>query len=202
MPVANFQQSDITGLILAGGRSTRMGCVDKAMQPFRNLPMIAHVMRRLAPQVGHIMINANQNPQTYQQFGVRVWSDQIPGHAGPLAGMQAGLMHCETQYLLTVPCDTPFLPGDLVARLQEALQAQSADLSIAVTSTNNERQRHPVFCLLKTSLLPQLSVYLKSGGRKAGEWTASLKCAEAYFTDETAFRNINSLEDLRKFEYE
>jgi molybdopterin-guanine dinucleotide biosynthesis protein A len=185
----------ITGLILAGGLGTRMGTIDKGLQPFRKLPMIAHVMQRLAPQVSSIMINANQHLPTYQQFGVPIWPDHLPDYAGPLAGMQTGLMRCTTEYLATVPCDSPFLPQDLVAHLHHALQSERADLAIATTGAGDERQRHPVFCLLKTSLLPNLSVFLENGGRKVGEWTSSLKCAEADFTDEAAFNNINTLED-------
>jgi molybdopterin-guanine dinucleotide biosynthesis protein A len=194
--------SKITGLILAGGRGMRMGGTDKGLQPFRNVPMIAHVMQRLAPQVDSILINANQNIAAYQPFGVPVYSDHTPDYAGPLAGFQTGLMHCATEYLVTVPCDSPFLPHDLVTRLYDAMQSEKADLAIAVTGESNHRQQHPVFCLLKKSLLPHLSAYLENGGRKVGEWTSSLQCAEVHFTDEAAFNNINTLEDLRKFEHE
>ncbi len=192
----------ITGLILAGGRGTRMGTVDKGLQLLHGAPMVQHVMQRLAPQVACVMINANQNGASYQQFGVPVWPDQLQGYAGPLAGLQTGLMHCATEYLVTVPCDTPFLPHDLVARLHSGLQSENADLAIAVTGAGNERQRHPVFCLVKSSLLPQLSAYLESGGRTVGAWTASLQCAEVHFADEAAFRNINTLEELQRFEHE
>ncbi|MGZ3236360.1 MAG: molybdenum cofactor guanylyltransferase MobA [Burkholderiaceae bacterium] len=192
----------ITGLILAGGRGTRMGGVDKGLQLFRNAPMVTHVMQRLAPQVDSIMINANQNISVYQQFGVPVYSDHTPDYAGPLAGLQSGLMHCATEYLVTVPCDSPFLPSDLVKRLYDALQSKNADLAIVVTDESNHRQQHPVFCLLKKSLLAHLSAYLENGGRKVGDWTSSLQCAEVHFADEAAFNNINTLEDLRKFEHE
>jgi molybdopterin-guanine dinucleotide biosynthesis protein A len=148
------------------------------------------------------MINANQNLSFYRQFDVPVWHDHMPGYAGPLAGMQTGLMHCATKYLVTVPCDTPFLPNDLVAGLCEALQTQNADLAIAVTGNGRDRRTHPVCCLVKASLLPHLATFLESGGRKVGEWTASQKCAEAHFIDDAAFRNINTLEDLRQLEHE
>lgn len=192
----------ITGLILAGGRGSRMGHVDKGLQPFRGAPMAMHVMLRLSPQVGTMMINANQNLAPYESFGVPVWPDDLTGFAGPLAGLQTGLRHCETPYLVTAPCDSPFLPDDLVARLSEALIVQNADLAVAVTVEGEQtrRQPHPVFCLVKTSLLPHLTDYLQNGGRKIDAWYASVKVAEVCFEDETAFRNINTLEELRKFE--
>ena len=107
----------ITGLILAGGRGSRMGHVDKGLQPFRGAPMAVHVMLRLTPQVGNLMINANQNLAPYESFGVPVWPDELQGYAGPLAGLQTGLMHCETPYLVTAPCDSPFLPTEEIPML-------------------------------------------------------------------------------------
>jgi molybdopterin-guanine dinucleotide biosynthesis protein A len=195
-----INQKDITGLILAGGRGSRMGNVDKGLQAFRDAPMALHVMLRLSPQVGDLMINANQNLGPYESFGVPVWPDEFGTFAGPLAGLQSGLNHCTTSYLVTAPCDTPFLPTDLVARLSAAMQAEEADVAVAVTGSGQARQPHPVFCLLKTSLLPQLTDYLQDGGRKVNGWYANLKVAEVQFDDEAAFRNINTLEELRTFE--
>jgi molybdopterin-guanine dinucleotide biosynthesis protein A len=190
----------ITGLILAGGRGSRMGHVDKGLQMFRGAPMALHVMLRLQPQVGQLMINANQNLGPYESFGLPVWPDELQGFEGPLAGMQTGLMHCETEYMATAPCDTPFLPADLVARLAQAMQDADAELAVAVTGEGASRQAHPVFCLMKTSLLPSLSAYLKRGGRKIDAWFAELKVAEVRFDDEAAFRNINTLDELRRYE--
>jgi molybdopterin-guanine dinucleotide biosynthesis protein A len=192
--------SQITGLILAGGRGTRMGTVDKGLQQFRGAPMAMHVMMRLSPQVDRIMINANQNLGPYEGFGVPVWPDQMPDFAGPLAGLQTGMVHCETEYLVTAPCDSPFLPTDLVQRLARALEANDADVAIAVTGEGETRQPHPVFCLTKAALLPHLTQYLQQGGRKFEKWYASLKSVEVHFDDEDAFRNINTLDDLRKYE--
>jgi molybdopterin-guanine dinucleotide biosynthesis protein A len=194
--------NQITGLILAGGRGSRMGGVDKGLQPFRGAPMALHVMMRLSPQVGAIMINANQNLAPYESFGVPVWPDELQGFAGPLAGLHTGLIHCETDYLVTAPCDSPFLPADLVQRLGDALDEHDADLAVAVTGEGASRQPHPVFCLLKTSLLPHLTQYLQNGGRKIDAWYASLAVTEVRFDDEGAFRNINTLEELRNFEKE
>lgn len=193
-------RADITGLVLAGGRGSRMGNVDKGLQPFRGEPMVRHVLTRLAPQVGPLLINANRNLDAYAAFGVPVHPDRLPDFAGPLAGLQTGLSHCTTAYLVTAPCDSPFLPDELVARLGDALEAASADLAVAVTGGGAMRQAHPVFCLAKASLLPHLDRYLAGGGRKIDSWYASLAVAEVRFDDETAFRNINTREELRQHE--
>ncbi|HEY0847992.1 MAG TPA: molybdenum cofactor guanylyltransferase MobA [Noviherbaspirillum sp.] len=190
----------ITGLILAGGRGSRMGHVDKGLQPFRGIPMVLHVITRLSPQVGALMINANRNHAPYEAFGLPVWPDELGGFEGPLAGLQTGLRHCSTDYLVTAPCDSPFLPDDLVARLGDALTANDADLAMAVTGTAESRQSHPVFMLLKASLLPHLTQYLQEGGRAMGKWVHSLRFTEVPFPDEDAFRNINTLDDLRRFD--
>jgi molybdopterin-guanine dinucleotide biosynthesis protein A len=192
--------NQITGLILAGGRGSRMGNVDKGLQMFRGAPMAMHVMLRLAPQVGPLLINANQNIGPYEGFGVPVWPDQIPDFAGPLAGLQTGLAHCETPYLVTAPCDSPFLPTDLVARLYAELVEWEAELAVAVTGEGAERRTQPVFCLMKSSLLPHLTAFLQDGGRKIDAWYASLNMVEVHFPDEAAFRNINTVEELRQFE--
>jgi molybdopterin-guanine dinucleotide biosynthesis protein A len=195
-----MDSSQITGLILAGGRGTRMGTVDKGLQLFRDAPMALHVLMRLSPQVGYIMINANQNIAPYEAFGVPVWQDEMQGFAGPLAGLQTGLIHCETDYLVTSPCDSPFLPKDLVERLADGLEQNNADIAVAVTGEGETKQAHPVFCLVKASLLPHLTLYLQEGGRKFDKWYSSLAVAEVHFDDEDAFRNINTLDDLRKYE--
>jgi molybdopterin molybdotransferase len=195
----------ITGLILAGGRGTRMGHVDKGLQPFRGATMAAHVMQRLAPQVGSVAINANQNLSSYAAFGVPVWPDEIAGFAGPLAGLESGLRHCTTEFLVTAPCDSPFLPLNLVSRLFQALQAQDADVALAVTHEADadgaaRQQAHPVFCLVKTALLPQLTAYLEGGGRKVDGWFAGLNVAHVLFEDAGAFSNINTLAELKQSE--
>ena len=190
----------ITGLILAGGRGSRMGTVDKGLQPFRGMPMALHVLHRLQPQTEQVIINANQNLAAYEAFGLQVWPDALAGFAGPLAGLQTGLMHCETPLLVTAPCDSPFLPADLVARLLHGLQTEDTDLAIAVTGSGDSLQPHPVFCLVKTLLLPHLSAFLQDGGRKVDAWFASLAVARVHFDDEAAFRNINTLEELRQLD--
>lgn len=205
-------KSKITGLILAGGRGTRMGRVDKGLQPFRGTTMIAHVLQRLAPQVDTVAINANRNLPQYQAAAgadTVVMPDRMSGFEGPLAGLQAGLHYCATELLLTAPCDSPFLPADLGERLYAALETQDADLAVAVTMETDEqeggapyRQPHPVFSLLKASLLPQLEAYLATGARRVEGWHKSLRVAEVMFDDASAFRNINTLEDLKRHEPE
>lgn len=188
----------ITGLILAGGRGSRMGSIDKGLAPLGGQPMVQHVIERLRPQVQQLLINANQNLAAYAAWGVPVWPDTMPDFAGPLAGLQTGLMHCTTPYLVTAPCDSPFLPLDLVQQLANALQAQDADLAVAVTGAGPSRQPHPVFCLAKVSLLPHLTDFLQGGGRKVDRWYSSLRVAEVHFAEESAFRNINTMAELQE----
>jgi molybdenum cofactor guanylyltransferase len=187
----------ITGLILAGGRGSRMGDVDKGLQVFVDRPMVAHVIARMAPQVNSLIINANRNEAVYREFGYPVIADDIDGFAGPLAGLHAGMMACiarsPTSLIATAPCDSPYLPLDLVARLHAAMRAADAQLAVAKTGD----QAHPVFCLCRVSLEPHLRAFLASGQRKIDKWYASLKVAEVSFDDEAdAFANINTLNEL------
>lgn len=192
-------EGKITGLILAGGQGRRMGGVDKGLQIFRGKRLIDHVYERLAPQVGGIIINANQNHDAYKSLGVRVVGDAIGNFAGPLAGLHAGLSVSRRPYLVSVPCDSPFLPEDLVARLVAGLKAAGADLAVAKTGD----QPHPVFCLARRSVLEHLSNFLKGGGRKIDAWYASLDVVEVNFDDQAeAFSNINTRNELARFEGE
>jgi molybdopterin-guanine dinucleotide biosynthesis protein A len=192
--------AQITGLILAGGRGTRMGTVDKGLQAFRGQPMVQHALARLAPQVDRVIINANQNLERYEEFGIPVWPDQITGYAGPLAGLHAGLSHCETDYLLTVPCDAPLLPDNLALKLGNALQADYAEIAMVVTGDEKNPEHQPVFCLMKKSVLPSLSNYLQQGGRKVDAWAAMQKYITVYFADAAAFTNINTKEQLQQLD--
>jgi len=187
----------VTGLILAGGQGRRMGNVDKGLQPLRGRPMVAWVLERLAPQVTEVIVNANQNQAEYARFGCRVVGDEIGGFAGPLAGLQAGLKANVHPFLVTVPCDSPFLPRDLVARLHAALIANHADLAVARTGD----QPHPVFSLVRETLAGHLTKFLEGGGRKIDAWYASLKVVEVPFDDQPdAFSNINTPADLAEHE--
>ncbi|MBE0621605.1 MAG: molybdenum cofactor guanylyltransferase [Burkholderiales bacterium] len=187
----------ITGLILAGGQGRRMGGVDKGLQDFRGKRLVDHVFERLAPQVGGIIINANQNHDAYGTFGVRVVSDAIGEYAGPLAGLHAGLSVSQRPYLATAPCDSPFLPGDLVARLYAGLKSAGADLAVAKTG----KWQQPVFCIVRRDVLDHLTAFLEAGGRKVDAWYATLRVAEVAFDDEAeAFSNINTNDELKALE--
>jgi molybdopterin-guanine dinucleotide biosynthesis protein A len=183
----------ITGILLAGGQGRRMGGVDKGLQLLRGKTMAQWVIERFAPQVDELLINANQNVEQYQTLGYRVIADAIGGFAGPLAGLHRGLSEATNPLVVTVPCDSPFLPLDLVARLKAALDANNADLAVARTGDRS----HPVFCLCRKSVAAGLADYLVAGGRKIDAWYAKLKVAEVDFPDESAFSNINTAEELR-----
>ena len=175
----------------------RMGGVEKGLQQIHGLPMVQHVLNRLQPQVGKLLINANRHLDDYKSFGVPVCSDNIPGYAGPLAGIHAALLHTDTPYLLSVPCDSPLLPNDLVARLSAAMSERKADAAVAMTSDGKQWQRHPVFLLLKSDLQCSLEQYLNGGKRKVDDWLASLNCVDVPFDDEAAFTNVNTPDDIQ-----
>ena len=190
-------RTKITALILAGGRGSRMGSVDKGLQLFKGTPMVSHVLNRISPQVNEVIINANRSMEQYAAFGHRVVPDAIDGFAGPLAGLHVGLMHATTPLLVTAPCDSPFLPLDLVTRLHSSMVLGDADLAVAKTFD----QAHPVFCLVKRDLEPHLREFLASGQRKIDKWYATLRVVEVQFDDqEAAFANINTEVELRALE--
>jgi len=190
MTIAN---ADVTGVVLAGGQGRRMGGVDKGLVDLAGAPMVAHVLARLAPQVGDVLINANQNLDRYRAFGQPVVEDAVGGFAGPLAGLHAGLTRASGELVVTVPCDSPFLPLDLVHRLRAALDRESAQLAVAKTFD----QPHPVFALVRRDVLPNLAAFLAAGGRKIDTWYAALRVVEVAFDDEAdAFRNINTADEL------
>jgi molybdopterin-guanine dinucleotide biosynthesis protein A len=170
-----------------------MGGVDKGLVLLDGRPMVEHVLARLKPQVDSVIINANQNVERYVAFGFAVCPDAIGGFAGPLAGLHAGLTQATTSHVVTVPCDSPFLPLDLVARLADGMARASAQIAVAKTFA----QPHPVFALVARSVLPHLTEFLGAGGRKIDAWYASLALVEVAFDDEVdAFRNINTAEEL------
>ena len=187
----------ISGIILAGGQGRRMGGTDKGLQLLRGKPLVAWVLERLAPQVDELLISANRNLDAYAHFGYRVISDENSGvekFAGPLAGLQQGLKEAAHPLVLTVPCDSPFLPTDLAQRLYATLKRENAQLAVAKTFD----QPHPVFCLCRRDVLPHLDAFLRTGGRKFDAWYSTLKVTEVNFDDEAeAFGNINTLEELQ-----
>ena len=199
----------ITGLILAGGRGARMGGVDKGLQNFNGTPLTLHTLMRLQMQdavtLSEMMVVANRNLSAYESFGVQVWPDSTDGFAGPLAGFLTGLERCETDLLLTVPCDSPLFPLNLTQRLIDALIAEDAEIAVAAAKEEDGSVRaQPVFCLMRVSLLESLVKFMQTGGRKIDAWTAQHKTVLVPFdtddVDPRAFFNANSLEELHRLE--
>ena len=207
---------DITACMLAGGRGMRMGGVDKGLQLFQGQPLALHVLQRLAPQVGSLLINANRNAEAYAElakpFNARICADALPDYPGPLAGFLAGLTQCQTKWLLCVPCDTPLFPTDLVARMVKACDdADDADIVVAhgwdsegeSFDAKAPLRAQPVFCLMRASLKDSLSQFITQGGRKIDAWTSQHHCAQALFDrpqDLHAFANANTLAQLHDLE--
>lgn len=201
----------ITALILAGGRGSRMGGLDKGLQNFHGMPLALHTLTRLQMSggVGQIMVNANRNLAAYESLGAPVWPDSLDDYAGPLAGFLVGLERCETPFLLTVPCDTPLFPLDLASRLAQVLSEQGADIAMVSAPELNDQgqwQLHsqPVFCLLRLGLLESLVHFTQQGGRKIGAWASKHHTILVPFDlpgdDRHAFCNVNSLAELRLLE--
>ena len=204
-----MNELSITGLILAGGRGARMGGVDKGLQNFNGTPLTLHTLMRLQMQdavsLSNIMVVANRNLSAYESFGVQVWPDSTDGFAGPLAGFLTGLERCETDLLLTVPCDSPLFPLDLTERLLDKLLAEDADITVASAKEEDGSFRpQPVFSLMRVSLLESLVKFMQSGGRKIDAWTAQHKTVSVPFdtadVDPRAFFNANTLEELHRLE--
>jgi molybdopterin-guanine dinucleotide biosynthesis protein A len=200
---------EITGIILAGGRGSRMGGVDKGLQNFNGMPLALHTLMRLQMQVGSVMVNANRNLAAYESFGTSVWPDVISDFAGPLAGFLTGLERCESPFLVTVPCDTPLFPLDLVARLAEALERDDADIAMAAAPEPDKDGRmqlrtQPVFCLLRIDLMESLVAFTQGGGRKIDAWTEQHKTVVVPFNQPGdsphAFANANTLTELHQLE--
>jgi len=205
----SIEPQDITGLILAGGRGSRMGGVDKGLQNFNGIPLALHTLMRLGPQVETVMVNANRNLSAYESFGASVWPDASADFAGPLSGFLVGLERAETPYVLTVPCDTPRLPLDLAERLAEALVREDADIAMAAAPETNDEgetqiRTQPVFCLMKIELSESLVKFTHAGGRKIDAWTAQHNTVVVAFDapgdDPLAFANVNTLNELQALE--
>ena len=193
-------REEITGLILAGGRGSRMGGVDKGLQNHNGVPLAMHALLRLGPQVGELMINANRNLGAYEAFGVPVWPDALPDFAGPLAGFLAGLERCETPWLVTVPCDTPDFPDDLVMRLADAADTADAEIAIAACQEEGAMRTQPVFCLMRAALMESLVRFTQDGGRKIDRWTALHRQVDVPFPEPRTFFNANTLGELRRLQ--
>ena len=184
-----------------------MGGADKGLQSFQGQPLALRALKRLvshAPEglMAGCAVNANRHADTYARWGYEVWPDTVPDHPGPLAGMLAGLRRCKTRYLLTVPCDAPNFPVDLVSRLAQAFDRPG--VAIAVASAPDEAgilRRQPVFALMHVKVADPLETYILGGGRKVGQWMAEQQTVEVAFNrpddDPAAFVNLNTLDSLR-----
>ena len=183
----------ITGIILAGGRARRMDERDKGLITLESQPLIQYVINAVSPQVKQLMINANRNQVSYGEFGFQVISDQISGFVGPLAGMAAAIHSCTSQYILSVPCDTPWVPLDLASRMLNAIEAKQADVCVA----HDGERMHPVFALINRNRAESLAKYLTSGERAVHRWCRQQELAIADFSDQPeAFINVNTPEEL------
>lgn len=204
-----MQAGDITGLVLAGGRGSRMGGVDKGLQNFHGTPLALNALMRLQMQegglVGDLMVNANRNLSAYEAFGTPVWPDTLDNFAGPLAGFLTGLERCETPWLLTVPCDSPRFPLDLARRLAQAFESPDTEIAMAAAREDDGQWRsQPVFCLMKVDLLESLADFTRGGGRKIDHWTGQHRTVVVPFDrsgdDPLAFTNANTLDELHALE--
>ena len=202
-----MDKSEITGIVLAGGRGSRMGGIDKGLQLYKGIALAKHAIQQLQPQVGGMLINANRNLKEYgawgKQFAANVIVDDLADFAGPLAGFSVGLESCKTPYLMTVPCDTPRFPADLVSRLGDALIQKNADIAMVSSPDEEGVLRHqPVFCLMKRELVASLKAFTDASGRKIGTWAAQHQLVRVDFNkthdDPKAFFNANTLEDLQQ----
>jgi molybdopterin-guanine dinucleotide biosynthesis protein A len=204
-----IQPHEITAMVLAGGRGSRMGGADKGLQNFNGVPLALHTLMRLQMQegqrVGDFMINANRNLGAYEAFGVPVWPDNMADFPGPLGGFLTGLERCETPYLLTVPCDTPRLPLDLAERMAAAFDDPATEIAMAAAPEEDGQLRtQPVFCLMPVGLLESLTQFTQEGGRKIDAWTARHRTVVVPFDrpedDPKAFFNANTLAELHTLE--
>ena len=217
---AHMLSEQICAVVLAGGRGMRMGGVDKGLQLFQGEALVACALRRLRQQLplapGGLAISANRNLSDYAGFGVPVWRDTIADFAGPLAGMLSAMEHCAGRftYLLTVPCDSPRMPLDLLNRLATALLTSQAELAMACAPEPSDiaradeapvvLRRQPVFCLLRVRLAPSLATFLQSGGRKIDTWCSAQTMVLVPFDTPAdavqAFANANTLQELQALE--
>ena len=190
----------VTGLVLAGGQARRMGGDDKGLIELVGRPMIDHALAALAPQVDALLVNANRHLERYRElaapYAAEVVSDTLADYQGPLAGIARGLASCTTDWLACVPCDSPLIATDLVARLETARRATDAEIAVAFCE-----RLQPVFALLPRALLPSLEAYLAAGDRKIDRWYYRHRVAEADFSDRPEqFLNVNTPEEHAELE--
>jgi molybdopterin-guanine dinucleotide biosynthesis protein A len=186
------ERSKISAVILAGGQARRMGGSDKGLILLNGRPLIAWALERIAPQIDELFVSANRNLDQYRCFGYPVLPDASSDFRGPLAGLLSAMTGAEYPLILSVPCDTPFLPDDLVGRLADAIEESGADIAIPVCNG----QVHRAICLCRRSLRPSLENFLDQNGRRVGEWQSGLRRIEVPFDDERQFLNLNTAGEL------
>ncbi|MFM1891830.1 MAG: molybdenum cofactor guanylyltransferase [Pseudomonadota bacterium] len=192
-------KNQITGVVLAGGQGRRMGGDDKGLVELAGRPLVSYVLDALRPQVGKVLINANRNSAAYAALGCPVVADDLAGYQGPLAGFVSAMAAADTPYIVTVPCDGPRLPPDLVQRLYGERQAAAAEVAVA----HDGERLQPVHALLSTALLTDLRAFLDAGDRKIDLWYARHRMAVVDFSDRPeAFENVNTPQQLSQLEQE
>lgn len=200
MATVPIAPDDITGVVLAGGRGSRMGGGDKGLQNHLGMPLALHGVLRLQRQVGSVMVAANRNLAAYEAMGVAVWPDSVPDFAGPLAGMLTALERCETPWLLAVPCDAPDFPHDLAERLARAAAEAGADIAMAAVRDQGAVRLQPEFCLLRAMLMEDLMAAMKAGEQDIERWTKRHHRVEVEFGDAGAFFDANTPQDLHRLQ--
>jgi molybdenum cofactor guanylyltransferase len=197
METIDASRQIFTGVVLAGGKASRMGGQDKGLITLNGRPLIEYVLAALTPQVGQVLINANRNHATYAQYGHPVIKDDFDGYCGPLAGMASCLRAATTPVMVTAPCDSPFVPGDLVPRLYQKLQQDNAEISVA----HNGERLQPVFTMMRNTVLDSLLDFLRKGERKIDKWFELHKVSVVDFSGQPdTFLNINTRDDLVQVE--
>lgn len=188
-----FDRAKITGVVLAGGRGLRMGGEDKGLLPFRGRPLAGYAVAALEQVAGRVLVNANRNPELYARFGHRVIADPGGGFDGPLAGLLGAMRAADTPYVLTVPCDCPFVTGPLLARLPLQREATGA----ALCAAHDGERLHPVFLLAERGLADDLEAYLAGGQRKVQAWLYRHHPVLVDFSDHPeVFANLNTPAEL------
>lgn len=190
----------VTACILAGGQGQRMGGLDKGLIALEGRPLVEHVLSRIQPHVDHVIISANRSLDAYARYGFPVFQDVRPGFVGPLAGVEVALLRSDTGLVLTLPCDVPHLPEDVLANMQSYLTEHALDVVVAATPAEQGHDLHPVIALYQRSVLPSLQAYLEAGQRKVRDWQRQQAYGVCVFNDAKAFRNINDMQTLESDE--
>ena len=186
----------ISAVILAGGQAKRMGGVDKGLQPLQGKPLFQFIYDRLHSQVEHISVNANRNQAIYATAGLPVFGDNIEGFQGPLSGILTALERSETDFVLFVPCDSPFFPDNLLEKLKSAVVFHG----VSIAYVHDGEREHPTFCLMARSLKEKLAAYLATGERRMLQFMRQNGAVSVDFSEnKAAFTNINTLAELLQF---